>query len=65
MDDFDDRLQAAVLEGPVERVVALIKLGVDPNCSSNEHGTTPMHLAAGQGHVEVIKTLASLGADIN
>ena len=37
---------------------------VDVNLKNNE-GNTPLHWAAGQGELEIVKILISNGADIN
>lgn len=42
----------------------LTKGGIDVGLK-DENGRTPLHLAAGEGHIEVIKLLISKGANIN
>ena len=44
-------------------VKTLVELGADKEASAAD-GSTPLHAAAGYGHVAVVKTLAELGADI-
>jgi hypothetical protein len=44
-------------------VKTLIELGADKEASAAK-GSTPLHVAAWQGHVEVVKTLVELKADI-
>jgi len=46
----------------VERLV--VDCGVDPNIQNND-GITPLHLAAGNGRLEVVKLLLEHGADPN
>jgi ankyrin repeat protein len=49
---------------PFSVVQTLVSLGADVNRAKND-GTTPVHLAALQGHAAVVRTLAKeLGADI-
>jgi 5-enolpyruvylshikimate-3-phosphate synthase len=47
----------------LEVVKALASLGADVTVSDND-GTTPVWIAAREGHLEVVKALHSLGADV-
>jgi ankyrin repeat protein len=40
----------------------LLERGADPN-AKNDDGWTPLHIAAGEGHVEIVKLLLERGAD--
>jgi ankyrin repeat protein len=41
-----------------------VEKGFDPK-GSDYDGRTPLHLACEEGHLEVVKYLVSVGADIN
>ena len=57
-------LFAAVEQGSVEVVQALLSHGADVN-KSDKHGKTALFAAAEQGNVEVVQALLSHGADVN
>ena len=57
-------LFAAVEQGNVEVVQALLNHGADVN-KSDKHGKTALFAAAGQGNAEVVQALLSHGADVN
>ena len=67
-----DRRGLAILDGGkiepdsqvLEAVSAALALGSDIN-ASNPAGDTALHIAAAQGHGDVVKLLASHGADLN
>lgn len=46
-------------------VVELIKAGSDVNATDNHENWTPVMFAAGEGQLEVVKTLVANGADIS
>jgi hypothetical protein len=43
----------------------LVAAGADVNKQHGEDGPTPLHLAAYMGHVEMLKVLVELGADVD
>lgn len=45
------------LEGSVEIVKLLLEMGADPALAENEHGCTPLHLAAQNGHIGFVDML--------
>jgi ankyrin repeat protein len=45
----------------VEAIKALVQLGVNKDAKAAA-AVTPLHMAAGAGHVEAIKLLGQLGA---
>ena len=67
-----DRRGLAILDGGkvepdtqvLEAVTAALDLGSDVN-AANPAGDTAMHIAAAQGYREIVKLLASRGADVN
>jgi ankyrin repeat protein len=67
-----DRRGLAILDGGkvepdtqvLEAVTAALTLGSDVN-AANPVGDTAVHVAAAQGYGEVVKLLASQGADLN
>lgn len=54
----------ASADGDVEEVNYCIKASVDVSCSDYDK-RTPLHLAASEGHVAVVKALVDAGADVN
>lgn len=60
-----ESLFAAVVEGDVEKVVALVNtLGCDVNLR-NEGGMTALHYAADRGNLVLVKLLVEHNADVN
>lgn len=57
-------LQDAAMNGDKARVQQLLTAGADVN-EKSEYGTLALPLAAGAGHMEVVKILLDAGADIN
>jgi ankyrin repeat protein len=58
MDLFD-----AVVSGDVVDVRRLVAAGADVDEPRGEHEMRPVHVAAGNGHVEVIRVLVELGVN--
>ena len=50
--------------GHASMVSLLIEYGASPSVG-DEHGETPLHLAAAVGHEEVVRNLLAGGADVN
>ena len=71
IDTFDEgitALDAAVMNGFLEVLEALIASGADVNQTSQQLSgmeRSPLMAAAGGGHIEVVKSLLKRGADVN
>lgn len=61
----DTPIFKAIFEGRVETIRELVMQGVVDPDSPNNDGMTPVFVAAENGQVDVIKTLADMGADLN
>jgi ankyrin repeat protein len=57
-------LLAAAAIGDADRIKTLIAAGEKPDVR-DEHGRTPLHVAAFRGRHEALRTLAAAGADLN
>ena len=55
---------AAAAQGDANKIMEWVKKGTDPDTRDN-HGRTPLHVAAFKGHHAVMKALAASGADPN
>ncbi len=53
----------AASEGDTKKLFKLLKEKHSPNCI-NEDGQSPLHLACQNGHLEVVRLLLKMGADI-
>jgi hypothetical protein len=60
-----DELWAAAMDDNVAKITELTKAGVGVNCRDPQTAQTPLMAAAGNGKVESVKLLLSLGADPN
>eukprot|EP00930_Biecheleria_cincta_P060732 TRINITY_DN46344_c0_g1_i1.p1 TRINITY_DN46344_c0_g1~~TRINITY_DN46344_c0_g1_i1.p1 ORF type:complete len:251 (-),score=61.30 TRINITY_DN46344_c0_g1_i1:203-955(-) len=60
-----DKLIGSAIEGNVEQLQAALKAGVSANLDADkEGGTKPLHWAADNGHVEVIRALLDGKAEV-
>ncbi|KAH9069639.1 hypothetical protein EDB83DRAFT_2582967 [Lactarius deliciosus] len=57
-------LHAASEDGLKDVAQWLLDIGADANAQKNDH-TTPLHLAAANGHLEVVRTLLEHGVDLS
>lgn len=58
------RLRTACNENDYITVVELLEGGADPSCEDDKK-RTPLHIAASQGHQEIVRVLLDKGADPN
>ncbi len=63
MKDWTD-LHYAALKGDVRAVTVLLAEGADPS-AFEEFGSTPLHFAADNEHLEIVRLLLKAGASIN
>jgi hypothetical protein len=61
--DMAMHLHEVVESGDVAEVRRLVAAGADVEEPRGEHGIRPLHMAAGSGHVDVMRVLVQLGAD--
>jgi ankyrin repeat protein len=52
------------MEGDVARIRAEVEAGANPR-AGDDGGDTPLHVAVQKGHVDAVKCLIDLGADVN
>merc|ERR1712215_364657 len=52
-------------KGDISKVREALEEGADVNSRANSKGSTSLHLASAEGHVEVVKILLEGGADSN
>ena len=58
------RLHSFVKRGDAHGVTRLVNRGADPN-AQDEHGDTPLYVAAGNDHAQTVTALVNAGADPN
>ena len=59
-------IHAALHEGRMGTLVEMLKRGADPNDEDGwVHGNAGLHMAAQDGHVEVVKVLLDHGAEVD
>ena len=56
--DWDDELLEAARNGDLIKVQTLLEKGANPNAKDN-NGWTPLHRAAFEGHVDVVRVSVS------
>ena len=64
-DKLYDDFERAVIEGNVDQVYRMIKLGLNINKPDDDDGTTPLQWAAEFGHHDIVIGLIELGANVN
>ena len=55
----------AAVSGDVSRVDALLKQAPELVNAADPYGFTPLHGAVGEEHVDMVRLLIALGADVN
>jgi ankyrin repeat protein len=69
LNPLDAELVHALDAGDAARALAAIEAGADVNVQDPRpllgHGNTPLHYAASCGHVELVRELLRLGADVD
>ena len=60
-----DRLLNSSMLGDLKDLRSLIKMGADINQSGKQHGATPLYVASGAGHLEIVKLLIESGGSVN
>jgi hypothetical protein len=65
--DLDNKLFEAIETGQLHRITHLLNKGADPNSwnSSNDGGQHALCVAAGYGHLGIVKMLLNAGADVD
>lgn len=58
-------LMLAARKNNEKMVDFLLKKGANPDLASNSPGQTPLHIAASQGYIEIVRLLLKKGASIN
>jgi hypothetical protein len=66
IDKLNYGLFYAAAKGDLDLAVLAISKGANANCVEKEYeGLSPLHMAVGGGHYEIVKYLISIGADVN
>lgn len=59
------RIYAYAMKNDTHGVKKCLEAGVDPNNPREDHGMTPMHIAAASGHHVMLTHLIAYGADVD
>ena len=62
---FKETLHKACKKGDIEAVKQHLATGADVNAGGVFGTTTPLYLAAGEGHKEIVELLIAKGANVN
>jgi ankyrin repeat protein len=54
----------AIIKNDITTVKKLLEKGVDPNFCEDKAGITPLHFAAQNNTMEIVKLLIAAGADV-
>src|SRR5690348_1336546 len=65
MTPFGTWLHIAAKGGKIKTVQFLISLGANVNARGGTFGGTPINLAAGYGHLHIVRTLINAGAELD
>jgi len=64
-DKLDDALLEAARDGRVLNAKRLLERAANINARDDEHGMTPLHYAARERHISILRLLVENGADVN
>lgn len=63
--DFKRVHSAVRWNKPTDEIAGLLSSKEDVNCSDDRNGNQPIHIAAQNGHYDIIGLLLTKGADVN